>query len=310
MPNGGGTKDRIGAILWEAFVMRRKLSSGARLPLGGRVDFVGERDLAAVPDRTRPPDVEVRFRVVSAAFDGLSSSERTSLVREVLADGANSRSELNPHLGRGSIRLTGRAEGEFDFGYEVVVIEARTHSEAGEVEPRPKHALGASENPAVALRATSRKEEAAADGRHLTDSARRQPPNHAPSQLSRSRQSSVSTEAGSSRQTAELRHLWVLWVVPAALLVIAILPLPYAYYTFLRLSVCAASAFLAYQHFVHHDAVDKWVVVLAAFALLYNPLIPVYLTREIWSVLNLVTATTFILHFVSVKRRLRNSDDF
>lgn len=146
MPNGGGAKDRIGAILGEAFVTRRKLSSGARLPLGGRVDFVGERNLAAVPDRTRPPDVEIRFRVVSAAFDGLSSSERTSLVREVLADGANPRSELNPHLGRGSIRLTGRAEGEFDFGYEVVVIEARTHSEAGEVEPRPKHALGASEN--------------------------------------------------------------------------------------------------------------------------------------------------------------------
>ena len=307
MPNGGGTKDRIGAILGEAFVTRRKLSSGVRLPLGGRVDFVGERDLAAVPDRTRPPDVEIGFRVVSAAFNGLSSSERTSLIRDVLADGANPRSELNPHLDRVSIRLTGRAEGEFDFGYEVVVIEARTHSEAGEVEPRPKHALGASENPAVALR-PSRREDAATDGHHLTDSAQRQPPNHAPSQLSRSRQSSVSTEA-SSRQTAELRHLWVLWIVPAALLVIAILPLPYAYYTFLRLSVCAASAFLAYQHFVHQDAVDKWVVVLAAFTLLYNPLIPVYLTREIWSVLNLVTAATLILHFVSVKRRLRNSDD-
>ena len=307
MPNGGGTEDRIGAILGEAFVTRRKLSSGKRLPPGGRVDFVGERDLAADPDRTRPPNVELRFRVVSAAFDGLSRSERTSLIRDVLADAANPRSELNPHLGRVSIRLTGRAEGEFDFGYEVVVIEARTHSEAGEVEPRPKHALGTSENPAVALR-PSRREDAATDGHHLTDSAQRQPPNHAPSQLFRSRQSSVSTEAGSSCQTAELRHLWVLWIVPAALLVIAILPLPYAYYTFLRLSVCAASAFLAYQHFVNQDAVDKWVVVLAAFALLYNPLIPVHLTREIWSVLNLVTAATFILHFVSVKRRLRNSD--
>ena len=64
-------------------------------------------------------------------------------------------------------------------------------------------------------------------------------------------------------------------------LVIAI-PLPYAYYTFLRLFVCAASAYLAYQHFVHEDSVDRWGVLLVAIALLYDPFIPIYLTREIW----------------------------
>lgn len=92
------------------------------------------------------------------------------------------------------------------------------------------------------------------------------------------------------------------------LLVVAILPLPYAYYTFLRLAICAVSVFLAYQHFVHQDSVDKWVVLLAAIALLYNPLIPIYLTREIWIVLNLIAATAFVLHFVALKRHLRNSD--
>ena len=88
---------------------------------------------------------------------------------------------------------------------------------------------------------------------------------------------------------------------------IAILPLPYAYYTFLRLFVCAASGFLAYQHFMHQDAIDKWVILLGAIALLYNPLVPVYLTREIWSVLNISTMAVFVLHFVSVKRQQRSS---
>ena len=91
-------------------------------------------------------------------------------------------------------------------------------------------------------------------------------------------------------------------------LVIAI-PLPYAYYTFLRLFVCAASAYLAYQHFVHEDSVDRWGVLLVAIALLYDPFIPIYLTREIWILANLITATTFVLRFALLRRRIGNSDN-
>lgn len=138
MPNGGGTMDRIGATLGEAFVSNYALSSGKCLPAGGRVDFLGTRDL--VPSETYSPSVEIRFRVVSAAFEGLSDKERATLIHEVLLDGAatssNRRSGINPHLFGAQCQPTGRAEGEFDVGHEVVVIDAKTHSEVGEELPR------------------------------------------------------------------------------------------------------------------------------------------------------------------------------
>ena len=39
----------------------------------------------------------------------------------------------------------------------------------------------------------------------------------------------------------------VVWLVPAILLVLAVLPWPYGYYTFLRICICVASAYLAFQ---------------------------------------------------------------
>lgn len=310
MPNGGGTTDRIGATLGEAFVLNYELSSGKRLPAGGRVDFVGRRNL--VPSETYPATVEIRFRVVSAAFEGLSGRERASLIHEVLLDGAatssNRRSGINPHLFGARCRPTGRAEGEFDFVNKIAVIDARTHSEVGEELPRLPMRQAPSGSRIGGLR-PSRDEGEPTDRRHLLSNNRQSSsPTVRQAKPSARRPSLVPTEADRG-QTAQLRHLWALWILPAVLLMIAILPLPYAYYTFLRLAICAASVFLAYQHFVHQDSVDKWVVLLAAIALLYNPLIPVYLTREIWSVLNVITAAAFILHFVSVTRRLRNSEN-
>lgn len=40
MPNGGGTEDRVAAVLVGAFVLSRELSNGQRLPSGGSVRVV------------------------------------------------------------------------------------------------------------------------------------------------------------------------------------------------------------------------------------------------------------------------------
>ena len=53
---------------------------------------------------------------------------------------------------------------------------------------------------------------------------------------------------------------------------------PYGFYTFLRLVVCAATAFLAYREWTVGSAVTAWMVALGALALLFNPLLPVHLT--------------------------------
>ena len=73
---------------------------------------------------------------------------------------------------------------------------------------------------------------------------------------------------------------------------------PYGYYILLRWITCACFAYLA----VHALALEKtgWVWTLGVTAVVYNPLLRIHLTREIWSVVNVATivvavASIFVL---------------
>ena len=103
-------------------------------------------------------------------------------------------------------------------------------------------------------------------------------------------------------RSVTLRHHPSVWLAPAGLLLLALLPWPYGYYNFLRLVVCAVAAWIAYTQWREDDALSGWVVALAATAILYNPVLPIFLTREIWSVLNLLSAGVFIGHFLALRR--------
>lgn len=80
---------------------------------------------------------------------------------------------------------------------------------------------------------------------------------------------------------------WLL--IPAAMLIIATLPMPYGYYTLLRLVVTAFSGAIAYLIF-RNDGVNWQVIILALIALLFNPVFVVGLTRAIWLPINLTCA--------------------
>lgn len=113
----------------------------------------------------------------------------------------------------------------------------------------------------------------------------------------------------SESRLVALRHHPSVWLAPAGLLVLALLPWPYGYYNFLRLTVCAVAAWIAYTQWKQDDAVSGWVVALAATSILYNPVVPIYLTREIWSVLNLLSAGVFVGHFLALGRLVNNNAD-
>ncbi len=62
---------------------------------------------------------------------------------------------------------------------------------------------------------------------------------------------------------------------------------PYGYYILLRWVCCEIFAYLAFQAFNQQQ--QGWVWLLGITAAVYNPIIRVHLTREIWSVLNVIT---------------------
>jgi hypothetical protein len=62
---------------------------------------------------------------------------------------------------------------------------------------------------------------------------------------------------------------------------------PYGYYILLRWVCCGIFAYLAFRGF--EQGHQGWVWVLGITAVVYNPILRVHLTREIWSVVNVVT---------------------
>lgn len=98
------------------------------------------------------------------------------------------------------------------------------------------------------------------------------------------------------------------WFVPAALLLIAVAPLPYGYYQFLRLVVCGSACVILYQaHIAEKQNYTLWSVVLIGLAIIFNPLFPVHLTREIWFWIDLAAAAFLISHaYVAVGLKEKN----
>ena len=70
---------------------------------------------------------------------------------------------------------------------------------------------------------------------------------------------------------------------------------PYYYYQILRWVVCGVAGYSAYLAYKQSNKI--WVWILAVTAIVFNPIAPFYLTREIWSVLNIIAS---VIIFASV----------
>jgi hypothetical protein len=99
-----------------------------------------------------------------------------------------------------------------------------------------------------------------------------------------------------------MKRIWVPQVLMSVMLLWALYPdNPYGYYILLRWVCCASFAFLA----VYACAIEKqgWAWPLGISALVYQPLIPWHLTREIWSVINVVTIAVAMASIFVLKSR-------
>lgn len=90
----------------------------------------------------------------------------------------------------------------------------------------------------------------------------------------------------------ERKHVRPTAIFLALLLFIAILPLGYSYYVFLRIIVTVTGGLLAYYFYNHQS--QKWVF-FAAMAILWNPIIPVYLSKENWVPIDLIAAIAVLV---------------
>lgn len=85
--------------------------------------------------------------------------------------------------------------------------------------------------------------------------------------------------------------------ISAVMLLIAILPLPYRYYTLLRWVVCFSAIFSTW--IANKLGKKSWLFLMAIIALFFNPLIPIHLDKGTWVLIDFIVA---ILFFISIKK--------
>ncbi len=93
----------------------------------------------------------------------------------------------------------------------------------------------------------------------------------------------------------------IIWIT-ALMLFGGLADLPYGYYQLLRFIVCGVSIYVAYTAY---NRQKLWVVWLFGFvALLFNPLILIYLSKEIWQPIDVICASLFIaMPFILKKKK-------
>jgi len=82
-------------------------------------------------------------------------------------------------------------------------------------------------------------------------------------------------------------------VIAALTLFAALGDWSYSYYQLLRFIVCAAGAYVAYTAYYSRYPWAVWL--FGVIAILFNPLVPIHLSRATWQPVDLMCAVLFLL---------------
>lgn len=92
----------------------------------------------------------------------------------------------------------------------------------------------------------------------------------------------------------------LLGLICAAFLLLALIDLPIGYYTFLRIIVTIGAIAIIVKEF--ENGFNFWVVAFGIIAILFNPLIPVYLNdKDAWMPIDIIAAVLFIIKSLTFK---------
>jgi len=92
----------------------------------------------------------------------------------------------------------------------------------------------------------------------------------------------------------DAKLLKILLLIAGLMLCLAVIPAwPYGFYSLLRLIVCGVAAYTAFK-FKNNSSMSAHFIPLLVLAVLFNPLMPVHLTRILWIPIDLGVAVYFL----------------
>lgn len=94
----------------------------------------------------------------------------------------------------------------------------------------------------------------------------------------------------------------------SALMLGALLHMPYGYYTFLRVLTCLFAGAMGYLYFLCDDNFSKTLaLIFTCVAIMFNPIVPIHMPREVWSYINIVASVLFAVNVYLIKKTFAKS---
>jgi len=102
-----------------------------------------------------------------------------------------------------------------------------------------------------------------------------------------------------------MKNIFIPQLICSVFLIIALFPdLPYSYFVLLRWVCCATFGFLTFCLYKKYEN-NATLWYLGAGCLLYNPILPIHLTREIWLIIN---GLSIVLLFLTILHGKKNKN--
>ncbi len=77
---------------------------------------------------------------------------------------------------------------------------------------------------------------------------------------------------------------------------------PYGIYTLLRIVVMLSSAFIIYDNYKRTNNVNSTIVIFSIILIVFNPIFPIRLNKELWLPIDLTTAAIYFYHYIKFRK--------
>jgi len=91
----------------------------------------------------------------------------------------------------------------------------------------------------------------------------------------------------------------LLYLVPAIFLcIIPFFKFPYGIYTLLRIVITLSAAFIIYDNYKKTNIVNSSIVIFSIVLIVFNPIFPIRLNKEMWLPIDLITAAIYFYYYI------------
>ncbi len=95
----------------------------------------------------------------------------------------------------------------------------------------------------------------------------------------------------------------LIFLIPAIFLcIVPFFKFPYGIYTLLRIIVTLSAAFIIYVNYKKINHVNSTIVLFSIILIVFNPVFPIRLNRELWLPIDLTAAAIYFYHYIKMRK--------